>query len=267
MLDFLDSLAQNARETIDSGYYEVSTAISKSSPSLKKAIVQSKNVPIISEIKSASPSLGVIRENFSPEKIAGAMEKGGAVGISVLTEPRSFGGSLDYLAKVRNTIRLPILMKDIIISQVQLETASKIGASAVLFIEGLFERGYCEYGVHEMITEAHKKHLEVLLETHDEDEFQFAIESNADMIGINNRNLGTLKIDLNVTRKILERNDVSRLTVVSESGVETVDDLRFLYKHGARAFLIGSAIMLADDVERKVKEFVLAIKNMGDVKL
>jgi indole-3-glycerol phosphate synthase len=88
MPDFLDSLAQKARETIDSDYYEVSTTISNFSHSLKKAIVQSKHVQIISEIKSASPSLGVIRKNFSPEEIAGAMEKGGAVGISVLTEPK-----------------------------------------------------------------------------------------------------------------------------------------------------------------------------------
>ncbi|MGD0331052.1 MAG: indole-3-glycerol-phosphate synthase [Nitrososphaeria archaeon] len=259
MPDFLDMLARDAKETINSGYYEVSTLISTPSISLEKAIVQSKYIPIISEIKAASPSLGTIRKNLNPGKVAGAMEKGGAVGISVLTEPKHFEGSLICLAKVRKAVKLPILMKDIIISTAQLETASKTGANAVLLIEALFERGYCECDIHEMIAKAHLKNLEVLLETHNMDEFQFAVSSGADLIGINNRNLGTLKVDLNVTKKILEKNGTNGITVVSESGVETLNDLRFLYKCGAHAFLIGSAIMLANDIEKKVREFVLAL--------
>jgi len=259
MADFLDVLAQNSKETINKGYYEVSTNISTPSISLKKAILKSKNIPIITEIKAASPSLGTIRKNFNPEEVARAMENGGAVGISVITEPKHFEGSLSSLTKVRKAIKLPILMKDIIISPTQLETASKIGANAVLLIEALFERGYCECDVHEMMAQAQSRNLEVLLETHNEDEFRTAIKSNADLIGINNRNLGTLKVDLEVTKRILEKNDAHGKIVVSESGIKTLTDLRFLHECGAHAFLIGSAIMMADNIEKKVREFVFAL--------
>ena len=259
MADFLDVLARDAKETLDRGYYEVSTQISTPSVSLKKAILENKNTSIITEIKAASPSFGTIRKNFNPEKVAVAMENGGAVGVSVLTEPKHFEGSLFSLIKVRTAVKLPILMKDIIISPTQLETASEIGANAVLLIEALFERKYCEYDVHEMIAQAQSKNLEVLLETHNEDEFQSAINSDADLIGINNRNLGTLKVDLGVTKRILEKNDAHGKIIVSESGIKTLADLRFLHECGAHAFLIGSAIMMADNIEEKVKEFVTVL--------
>ena len=126
-------------------------------------------------------------------------------------------------------------MKDIIISPTQLETASKIGANAVLLIEALFERKYCEYDVHEMIAQAQSKNLEVLLEAHNEDEFRSAVNSDADLIGINNRDLGTLEVDLGVTKRILEKNDAHGKIVVSESGVKTSADLRFLHECGAHA--------------------------------
>jgi len=259
MADFLDVLAQSAKETVNKSYYEVSTPISTPSISLKRAILESKNIPIITEIKAASPSLGTIRRKFNPEKVAEAMENGGAVGISVLTEPKHFKGSLSYVTKVRKAVKLPILMKDIIVSPTQLETASKIGANAVLLIEALFERKYCECDAQEMIAQAQSKNLEVLLETHTEDEFRFAINSSADLIGINNRDLRTLKVDLGATKRILEENDAHGKIVVSESGIETTADLRFLRKCGAQAFLIGLAIMLADNIEEKVKEFVKAL--------
>ena len=259
MADFLDALARDAKETINEGYYEVSTQISTPSVSLKKAILESKHIPIITEIKAASPSLGTIRKNFNPEEVAKAMENGGAVGISVLTEPKNFKGSLGRLTKVRKATKLPILMKDIIISPTQLETASKIGANAVLLIEALFERKYCECDIKEMIAQAQSKNLEVLLETHNEEEFQSAINSDADLIGINNRNLGTLKVDLGVTKRILEKNDAHGKIIVSESGIKTPADLRFLHERGAHAFLIGSAIMMSGNIEEKVKEFVMAL--------
>jgi indole-3-glycerol phosphate synthase len=225
---------------------------------LKTAIIQSRTVPVITEVKAASPSAGTIRKNIAPAEIAVAMAKGGATGISVLTEPKHFNGSLSYLAKVRESVDLPILMKDIIISPAQLEAASKIGANAALLIQALFDRGYCEYGVDEMVEEAHSRKLEVLLEAHNEDEFRHAINSDADLVGINNRDLGTLKVDLNVTKRILEKNAANGKVVVSESGINTASDVRFLRDCGAKAFLIGSAVMMAEDVEAKVKEFVHA---------
>jgi indole-3-glycerol phosphate synthase len=259
MADFLDTLAQSAKATIDSGYYDTLNEIATSNISLKEAILKTKNTPVITEIKAASPSAGTIRKNVNASLISESMEKGGAVGLSVLTEPKHFKGSLRSLVEARKAVQLPILMKDIVLSPVQLEAASKAGANVVLLIEALFDRGYCEYRLHEMIARAHEQGLEVLLEAHNADEFRSAVRTHADLVGINNRDLATLKVDLNVTKGILERNDAEGKIVVSESGINTPADLRFLRECGAHAFLIGSAIMLANDVEGKVREFVSAL--------
>jgi indole-3-glycerol phosphate synthase len=259
MVDFLDVLARDAKENINEGYYEAETQIPTPFVSLKKAILESEHNSIIAEIKTASPSLGPIRKDADVEEIAVAMEDGGAMGISILTEPEHFGGSLFSITKVRRSVKLPLLMKDIIVSTVQLDAASKIGANAVLLVEALFERGYCECDVNEMIAHAQSNNLEALLEVHSEDEFSSALKTEADIIGINNRDLKTLKVDLGVTEGILEKIDSEGRTIVSESGVKTPADLRFLRECGVHAFLIGSAIMIASDIQKKVKEFVAAL--------
>jgi len=259
MPDFLDILAQTARTTIKSGYYETLDQAVISKKSLKKSIQEAENAAVITEIKAASPSAGMMRKNVEANLIAESMEKGGAVGISVLTEPKHFHGSLYSLVEARKAVKLPILMKDIILSTVQLDVASKAGADAALLIKALFDRGYCECSVHEMIARAHSRGLEVLLETHTEDEFRSAAETHGDLIGINNRNLATLEVDLSVTKAILERNHAEGKVVVSESGIAAASDIRFLHECGAHAFLIGSAVMLADNVEAKVREFVSAL--------
>ena len=259
MADFLDTLAQSAKATIASGYYEALTEATAPRVSLKKAIQEAKHAPVITEIKMASPSAGTIRENIEPRHIAEKMEKGGAVGISVLTEPKHFKGSLRSLVEARRIVKLPILMKDIILSPVQLEAASKLGANVVLLIVALFDREYCECSLNGMIDAAHSKGLEVLLETHTTEEFQVAVGTRTDLVGINNRNLATLKVDLNVTKQILEQNNTEDKIIVSESGINTPADLRFLSLYGAQAFLVGSAIMLAGNIEEKVKEFVSAL--------
>ncbi len=258
MPDFLDILACDAKQTVNEGYYKVSNQEAFSPVSLRKAITESRRNAVITEAKATSPSKGTIKTDFDPEKVAVAMEKGGATAISVLTEPKHFSGSLSYLAKIRKAVKLPILMKDIIINPLQLETASEIGANSVLLIEALFDRVYCECSLDEMISKAHAKNLEVLLETHNENEFQSAVNSDADLVGINNRDLKTLKVDIRITEKILKRCVTRGKIVISESGVMTPSDLLFLRNCGAQAFLIGSAIMMADNIEEKVKEFVTA---------
>jgi indole-3-glycerol phosphate synthase len=256
MVDFLDVLARDAQKTVREGYYEVPASGSFPVVSLKEAIVESERNAVITEVKAASPSRGTIKNDFEPDEVARAMENGGAIGISVLTEPKHFSGSFDYLVKVRKAVKLPILMKDIVIHTLQIEVASKIGANVVLLIEALFERGYCKSSLDEMIAQAHSKKLEVLLETHNGKEFQFALQTDADLIGINNRDLRTLKVDLGVTERVLRKYPTREKVVISESGVMTVDDLLFLRGCGAQAFLIGSAVMMADNIEKKVKEFV-----------
>lgn len=261
MPDFLDVLARDAKATIETGYYEHPSKAVAFPVSFRNTISQSQRVPIIAEIKSASPSRGIINRDFSPGKVALAMAKGGAAGISVLTEPKHFNGSLSNLTKARGATKLPILMKDIILSLVQLDAAVRIGANAVLLIQALYDRNDGELEVDEMLREAHLRGLEVLLEVHDEDEFHRALASGADLVGINNRNLKTLEVDLNVTKRILESKRMIDKIVVSESGINTTTDIRFLSDCGAKAFLIGSAVMSNDNVESKVREFTMALNE------
>ncbi len=138
MSDFLDVLARDAKETIDREYYETLKPAERVRISLRKAILESKANPVITEIKASSPSAGVIRKNVKAGIIARAMARGGATAISVLTEPIHFHGSLEALTEARKAVKLPILMKDIILSPIQIEAASKIGANAVLLIKGAF---------------------------------------------------------------------------------------------------------------------------------
>ena len=259
MVDFLDVLAKTAKKNLKTGYYSDVTINNQINISLKKAIIKENRCSVITEIKVASPSAGIIKEKINPDKIAKSMEKGGAVAISVLTEPTFFKGSLDTLRIARETVDLPILMKDIILNPVQIEAGIKLGANLVLLIQALFDRGYCDQKLEEMITLAHSKKLEVLLETHNEKEFIAALDTKADLIGINNRDLGSLKINLNTTKKILEKNNKKRKLIVSESGIKTTKDLLFLHNCGADAFLIGSAIMEDGNIQEKVQEFVSAI--------
>jgi indole-3-glycerol phosphate synthase len=259
MADFLDKLAQSAVERIKNGYYDVERQVPISRISLKRKILESVYTPIITEIKPASPSFGTIRKSVDVTNIAMAMENAGAVGISILTEPKHFGGSLAFLTEIRSAVKLPLLMKDIIVSPIQLEAASKTEANAVLLIAPLFERRYCECDVHNMIAQAKSMSLEVLLETHSKEEFISAINTNADLIGINNRDLKTLKVDLKTTERILSNSNSEGILIVSESGIKTPADICFLRGCGAHAFLIGSSIMMAINVEKKVREFVMVL--------
>ena len=258
MPDFLDKLAVDAKEIVNQGYYRIKAQNRFTEVSLKKAVMENKQNAVITELKAASPSRGTIRKSFIPQEVAVAMKRGGATGISVLTEPKHFNGSLSYLTQVRETVELPILMKDIIIDLTQLEAASRIGANVVLLIESLFKRGYCDHTLEEMIGKAHERNLEVLLETHNEDEFQSAIETDADLVGINNRDLRTLEVNIGITERILKNKDSNGKVVVSESGIMAPADICFLRGCGAQAFLIGSAIMMAGNIEKTVKEFVTA---------
>jgi len=206
MADFLDILVRNARKTINSGYYKIEGLRNlRKRASLKTSINKCKHAPIIAEIKPSSPSQGSLRKINNLKDIVNAIERGGAVGISVLTEPKYFGGSLKFLLETSRLTSLPVLMKDIIIDPIQVEAAFKAGADAILLIYSIFKRSTFDIGIsiEEMISLAHSMGLEVLLETRTKKEFLSALETDADIIGINNRNLETLKVDLKVTKKIL----------------------------------------------------------------
>ncbi|MEM4461868.1 MAG: indole-3-glycerol-phosphate synthase [Candidatus Bathyarchaeia archaeon] len=263
MGDFLDLLAEAAVENIESGYYNVSSAtklIQRPRKSLKEAILGCRRAAIISEIKFSSPSSGFLRTDRDVEGIARDMVEAGVVGISILTEPRYFSGSLETLAKVSSLVNAPILMKDIILSRCQIDAAYILGADAVLLIMGLFKRGYCEIDIESMINFSHELKLEVLLEVHDIEEFRSALSTDADMIGINNRDLRSFKVDINTTKNVLEkfsRVEIGNRPIISESGIRSPDDVRFLRRCGVDAFLVGTAIMSAVDI----REFVASLVN------
>lgn len=258
MGDFLDVLAAEAGKTIARGYYDIDGEADRSKRSLRKDIEACPLTPIISEVKKASPSLGLIRTKIDAAEAALAMEAGGAIGISVLTEPEHFGGSLGSIRMIRKAVELPVLMKDIVVSPAQVNSAFKLGADAILLIEAIFERGLGTCDLDTMIEHAHRLGLEVLLEAHTSDEFEKALGRNADLIGINNRDLKTLNVDLRVTGRILGKNDPGDRIVVSESGIKTPEDIHRLRGAGARAFLIGSAIMQSDDIGSAVRRFATA---------
>jgi indole-3-glycerol phosphate synthase len=258
MSDYLDKLAHDAKKTVTEGYYDISAKDGFCSVSLKQAVIKQNQNAVISEVKAASPTRGTIKTNFDPAEIAKAMKKGGATGLSVLTEPKHFKGSLSYLAKIRDTVKLPILMKDIILNPLQIEAGSKCGANVVLLIKALFDRGYCENSLEDMIALAHSRNLEVLLEAHNEAEFESSLQTDADLVGINNRDLRTLEIDIKTTKKVLQKVKKKNKLIVSESGIMVPSDIVFLRNCGIDAFLIGSSIMMSDSLEKTVKEFVTA---------
>lgn len=258
MANFLKVLVENAIERVKSGYYNVSSSVTfPKPPNLKGAILACKDVPIIAELKQASPTMGR-RVNGDVKSMAKAMECGGAVGISVLTENKFFEGSLEKLKSVRETVGIPILMKDIIVSSTQLEAASRLGASAVLLIKKIYDQRMCDEDLDDIIKTAHSLGLEVLLETHTEEEFLSGMYTEADMLGINNRDLETLKVDIGVSKRILMNVKVKRKPVVCESGINSPAQVILLKNLGADAFLVGTFIMTSTNIGDSVRELVKA---------
>ncbi len=261
MPDYLDILAKNALRTIEEWYYETATKTEASAVGFKEALLRCEKAPIISEIKFASPTTRAFRrlDDVNIGEIARNMQEGGATCISVLTEPKHFGGNIGFISQVRDQVKIPILMKDIVLSPKQIEAGYQTGANAILLIQTLFDRGYCQKDVQNMIDYSHSRGLEVLLEVHTEEEFLSALHTDADMIGINNRNLKTLQVDLGVTRRILTKHNIEKKVIVSESGINSSQDIRFLRICGAYAFLVGTAIMKASNIEERTRELVEAL--------
>ena len=224
---------------------------------LGKIIINSQHAPLITEVKFSSPALGNIRKVSDPVDIAMQMVNGGASALSVLTQPFLFDGSPELFMKVRKVVEIPMVMKDITIDKIQIDAAKKIGADYFLLIQSLFDKKMVPE-MDELIEYGHKKGVKVIVEAHTLDEFENACETNAEIVGINNRNLDTLKIDLNTTKNILEKSNPSKI-IISESGIESKDDIRFLHKCGAKGYLIGTAIMKNDNIEQTVRGLVNSI--------
>ncbi|MEC9417026.1 MAG: indole-3-glycerol-phosphate synthase [Thermoproteota archaeon] len=253
----LEKLVNNSRKAIDEGVYEIKESLPNSGIDLGNVIVNSQHAPLITEVKFSSPALGNIRKISDPIEIAVQMVNGGASALSVLTQPYLFDGSPEFFMKVRKVVEIPMLMKDITIDKVQIDAAKKIGADYFLLIQSLFDKKMI-LEMDELIDYGHKNGVKVVVEAHTLEEFENACKTNADIVGINNRNLDTLKIDLNTTKNILEKSNSTKI-IISESGIESKEDIRFLHKCGARGYLIGTAIMKNENIEQTVRGLVNSI--------
>ncbi|MCA9827528.1 MAG: indole-3-glycerol-phosphate synthase [Nitrosopumilus sp.] len=254
--NILRKLVNNSQMAIDEGVYEIDANLKKSAQDFKQIISTNPHPTLLTEIKFSSPSLGKIRTLADPVSIAHQMIAGGSKALSVLTQPHLFNGSPEYFMKVRQAVDVPMLMKDIMIDKVQIDAAKKIGADYMLLIQSLFDQKFLS-DIDEIIGYGHRQGLSILLEVHTKQELQNALNTDADLIGINNRNLDTLEIDLRTTERILSGSERTGL-ILSESGIDTPEDIRYLKKCGADAFLIGSSIMKNDNIEEQVRRLVNA---------
>lgn len=229
------------------------TLIDEREPTLKFARALTGNkTRIIAEVKKASPSKGDLNSKLDPVEIARIYEKGGAAAISVLTESRYFKGSIDYLAQIRKAVDIPLLRKDFIFDPYQIYEARAYGADAVLLIVAILEQPQLS----KLIKLAHSIGLACLVEVHNEYELMRATDAKAKIIGINNRDLTTFKVNINTTQRLLPLIPQGTVTV-SESGITSRNDVNTLNDWQVNAALIGEALVTADDINSKLSEFVL----------
>ena len=216
-----------------------------------KALSLGSDIRLIAEVKKASPSKGVIREDFDPVAIAHVYEKAGASCLSVLTEKKFFQGDLAYLGLIRAAVKLPLLRKDFIIDEYQIFEARAAGADAILLIAACLDKQQMQ----DYLGTAAGLGLDVLVESHTYRELDKSLQAGALLVGINNRDLQTFTVSLQTTLDLLKDIPDDR-TVVSESGIRTRDDVLKLRQAGVDAILVGESLMREKDIGKKVKELL-----------
>ena len=210
------------------------------------------SIALIAEVKKASPSMGVICPNFDPVRIAREYEAAGASCLSILTDEQFFQGSLDYLRQIRAAVKLPLLRKDFIIDERQILEAIEWGADAILLIVAILTDAQLEK-FHSLAVEAG---LAVLVEVHDEEELERALKISPQLIGVNNRNLKTFKVDLATTENLAPRIIKSGSLLVAESGIHTRADVERAQKCGAGAILVGESLVKQGNIGAKMREIL-----------
>ena len=211
-------------------------------------VLKKRKIPVISELKKKSPSQGKINKSFSPITIAKKYEKNGATCLSILTEEKYFDGSLNHLKDVRKITKLPILRKDFIIDNYQIIESKYSGVDCILLIMAALDKNHAK----ELESTAIEYGLNVLLEIHNEKELEQALNLKSNLIGINNRNLKTLKVNINNTKKLIKEIPKKKY-VISESGIKTVEDMINLWSYGIKGFLIGETLLKNPS---KLKDFL-----------
>jgi len=215
------------------------------------AALKGPGIQLIAEVKKASPSKGVLRPDFDPVGLAETYARGGAAAISILTETKHFQGSIDYLAAIREAVDIPLLRKDFIYDEYQIYESAAYGADALLLITAILTPEKLK----ELLALGQSLEMGCLVEVHNEEELMTALLAEARIIGINNRNLKTFKVDTNVTRR-LRLLIPQECVVVSESGIHDKDDMRKMKECRVDAVLVGEALVTADDIPAKMKELL-----------
>ncbi len=216
-----------------------------------KALISYDGLALIAEAKKASPSKGVICENFNPVEIARRYEAGGAQCMSVLTDEKFFQGSLAYLSLVRETVSLPVLRKEFIIDTLQIEEARAHGADAILLIAAILS----EQQMAEFLACAAELGMDVLVEVHDEAELEVALKVDSPLLGVNNRNLKTFEVDLATTFR-LQKLVPPHIPLVSESGIRDFADIKKCIDHKITAVLVGETLMRAGATDRALAKLM-----------
>ena len=219
----------------------------------KEAIQKNKNISLISEIKKASPSAGILVNNFNHLDIAKMYIENGATCLSVLTEEKYFLGKLEYIQDIKKKFKIPILAKDFFIDPYQIALAKSYGSDCILIIIAALNGSQAD----EIYTEALKHNLSVIVEVHDLKEAEIALKYDQALIGINNRNLKTLDISINNTISIFEVVKAHKGSLISESGIKSEKDAKYIYeKTGIKNFLIGESLLKSDNPGELMKRLI-----------
>ena len=217
----------------------------------KEAIENNKKVSLISEIKKASPSAGILVKNFNHLDIAKIFIENGSTCLSVLTEEKHFLGKLDYITDIKNKFQIPILAKDFFIDPYQIALAKSYGCDCILLIIAALEDSQAD----EIYDEATKKNLSVIVEVHNQKEAEIALKYKNALIGINNRNLKTLEVSINNTITIFKTIKDHQGPIISESGIKNAKDAQYIYdKTGVKNFLIGESLLSSDNPVELIKK-------------
>lgn len=255
---FLEKILEYKRQLLieKHSYYEnlkknIDTATHARYEIFKKAVSRPGSINLIAEVKKASPSRGVIREDFDALKIAKIYVKNHAAAISVLTEDKYFLGKPSYLRDISDEVNVPTLMKDFIIHEHQVYEGFVCGASAILLIVALLSDQQIEH----LMSTAHRLGMDCLVEVHNEEELKRAINLDVEIIGINNRNLITLAVDKETCIRLVGQIPPGKI-IVAESGLDSREDIIRLKKMGVHAVLIGETFMKSQDIGVKIQEIM-----------
>ena len=251
-MDELSRLAMNAKALVLEGYYDVTERTDRAPSFLGTLGRADQPSEVIAEIKYASPTMhsGKVPDGF--ERLLDALVQARPLGLSVLAEPRVFQGHLDSVRHAAGS-GLPVLFKDVVVDLAQVDAAAATGASAVLVIQALFTHGLLDGHPQQFVDRAHDHGLDAVLEAHTAAEWDACLETDADILGINNRDLVSMAVDMSTTPRLLASRPTDR-PVIAMSGIATRADVQSMRRAGADAVLVGSSIMASADPAQKLRE-------------